>query len=121
MATCLEIAGAAYPDENDGNPVYPLEGTSLVPVFDNRDNGKGVLYWEHEGNRAVRRENWKLVLKYPGDWELYDMEADRTELNDVSAKYPDMVKELSGLHEDWADRCHVQPWKDILDSREKKP
>ena len=119
MATCLDIAGAAYPEENDGNPVYPLEGTSLVPAFDDEDNGKGVLYWEHEGNKAVRRENWKLVIKYPGEWELYDMDADRTELEDLSGKCPEIVKELSGLHDDWTDRCHVQPWKDILESREK--
>ena len=119
MATCLEVAGAAYPEENDGNPVYPLEGTSLTPIFDNRDNGVGVLYWEHEGNRAVRRENWKLVTKYPGDWELYDMEADRTELEDVSGKCPDIVKELRGLHGDWTHRCQVQPWRDILESRDQ--
>ena len=75
MATCLEVSGATYPEEHNGRPILPLEGTSLVPIFDGKDNGKAVLYWEHEGNCAVRQENWKLVCKFPGDWELYDLAA----------------------------------------------
>ena len=120
MATCLDVSGAEYPDESNGNPIYPLEGTSLVPIFDGADNNKEVLYWEHEGNKAVRREKWKLVTKHPGPWELYDIETDRTELNDLAATHPEVVKELSGLYQDWADRCSIEPWDELLESRRRK-
>jgi len=69
-----------------------------------------VLFWEHEGNRAVRQGKWKLVSKHPGGWELYDLEADRTELHDLSAANPDKVKELSALYDAWAKRSNVEPW-----------
>jgi len=120
MATCLEVADVEYPDEYNGNRILPLEGTSLVPIFDSKDNNKEALYWEHEGNKAVRKGKWKLVTKYPGSWELYDMATDRTELNDLSAKDQKLVKELSGLYQDWAERCFVEPWSGILDRRKKK-
>lgn len=117
MATCLEISGAAYPDEHNGTPIFPLEGTSLTPIFDDKDNDRGALIWEHEGNAAVRKGKWKLVCKYPGDWELYDMETDRTECNDLSGQFPERVKELSALYQAWADRCFVAPWSEILEGR----
>ena len=120
MATCLELSGAKYPDEYNGNTILPLEGTSLVPIFDGVDNNKEALIWEHEGNKAVRRGKWKLVTKYPGAWELYDMETDRTELKDLSATHPKLVKELSGLHQDWADRCFVKPWGEVLERKKQK-
>ena len=117
MATCLEISGASYPEEHNGVPIYPLEGTSLTPIFDGEDNDRAPLIWEHEGNAAVRKGKWKLVCKYPGDWELYDMEIDRTECNDLSQDFPELVEELSGYYGGWADRCYVEPWSDILEGR----
>ena len=78
MATALDLAGAEYP--SDGK--IPLEGTSLKPAFQGAviERGKPI-FWEHEGNRAVRDGKWKLVAKgVKGAWELYDMEADRTEM-----------------------------------------
>ena len=117
MATCLEISGAAYPDEHNGGPIYPLEGTSLTPIFDGENNAKEVLVWEHEGNAAVRKGKWKLVCKYPGGWELYDMETDRTECNDLSEDFPDTVEELSALYREWANRCYVESWSEILEGR----
>ena len=117
MATCLDLAGVGYPEERDGVDVYPLEGVSLAPTFDDEDNGKEILYWEHEGNRAVRRGQWKLVCKYPGEWELYNIDEDRTELTDLSAEHPDVTRELSDLHAAWTQRCHVQPWVDIIEGR----
>lgn len=120
MATCLELSGAEYPDQRDGVDVPPKEGTSFAPLFRGEPYGKEALYWEHEGNRAVRKGKWKLVCKYPGDWELYDMVADRTELNDLSSQHPELVAELSGLHDAWARRCKVMPWAELLELRKKQ-
>ena len=91
-----------------------MEGTPLTPIFDNKPNEKEALIWEHEGNRAVRKDNWKLVCKYPGDWELYDIEKNRTETDNVAAQYPEVVAELEGIHDAWAERCGVMPWSQML-------
>ncbi len=120
MATCLEVSSAEYPTEYKGHKIQPLEGHSLTSIFSDKDNGKEVLYWEHEGNQAVRRGKWKLVSKHPHDWELYNIEIDRTELNDLSAQYPAVVAELSSLYQIWADRCQVEPWQNITTGRHSR-
>ena len=113
MPTCLEVAGAAYPSAFKGHSIKPVEGKSLLPVFKNMDSRHEALFWEHEGNRAVRKGKWKLVSEYPGNWELYDMEKDRTELNDLSADHPERVLELEALYHAWAEKCHVLPWSEL--------
>ncbi|MCZ6632147.1 MAG: arylsulfatase [bacterium] len=120
MATCLEVAEAEYPETYNDNDILPLEGTSLVPIFDNQDNGKDHLIWEHEGNGAVRKGKWKLVCRFPGDWELYDIEADRSELNNLAGDNPEVVAELDAIFKAWAERCDIQPWDDIITRRKEK-
>ena len=110
MATCVDISGAKYPSEYNGSRIIPMEGRSLVPAFDNEPIEREAIYWEHEGNRAVRKGKWKLVSRHPGKWELYDLEADRTELDDLSRKYTRTVEQLKSMYESWAARCGVQPW-----------
>jgi arylsulfatase len=105
MATCVELAGASYPAD-----ATPLEGKSLVPVFAGKQLQRDALYWEHEGNRAVRVGDWKLVARHKEPWELYDMQADRTELNDLAEKSPDRVREMSAKWDAWADRAGVLPY-----------
>jgi arylsulfatase len=73
------------------------------------------LFWEHEGNAAVRVGPWKLVRKFPGPWELYDMDADRTEMNDLAAQHPDKVREMKDLYAAWTERCGVIPREKILE------
>jgi len=68
------------------------------------------VYWEHEGNKAVRDGKWKLVSRFPDSWELYDMEADRTELHDLAASQPERLKTMAAMWDAWAKRCGVQPW-----------
>ena len=65
MATCVDLAGAAYPKEFAGKPITPLEGRSLLPAFDGKPIERDAIFWEHEGNRAVRQGDWKLVAKAP--------------------------------------------------------
>ena len=73
------------PSTWEGQPIEPLEGQSLAPAFARDVAERPPMFWEHEGNAAVRIGKWKLVRNYPGPWELYDMEADRTELHDLAA------------------------------------
>ena len=110
MATCVDVSGANYPAKYKGNEIIPMEGRSLVPAFDNKPIEREAIYWEHEGNRAVRVGKWKLVSRHPGGWELYDLEADRTELNSLAEKNPQKVAELIAMYESWAARCGVRPW-----------
>jgi len=111
MATCVDAAGAEYPRAHRGKEVTPLEGESLLPIFKNGTrSGHDALFWEHEGNRAVRRGKWKLVSAHTHNWELYDLEADRTELKNLARKHPEKVNELGALYERWAKRCGVRPW-----------
>jgi len=109
MATCVDASGATYPKEFAGNPIQSMEGRSLAPAFDDKPIQREGLFWEHEGNRAIRRDNWKLVSKHNQPWELYDMQADRTELHDLAAEKPQLVAELSALWNAWALRAHVLP------------
>jgi len=110
MATCVDVAGSQYPKTRDDQEIQPMEGISLAPAFENMDLADRVIYWEHEGNRAVRQGKWKLVLKFPGNWELFDMEKDRTEMHDLAGEQPEKVQELAALYDAWASRCGVQPW-----------
>jgi len=110
MATCVDVAGAEYPSEYKGNKITPAEGKSLAPAFENKPIQREAIFWEHEGNRAVRQGKWKIVSKHPDQWELYDIDADRTELTNLAQKYPEKVEQLKALYDSWAARCGVQPW-----------
>lgn len=124
MATCVDVGGAKYPAEFKGKTITPPEGRSLAPAFDNKPLERQALYWEHEGNAAVRAGDWKLVrLGRNGAWELYNMKTDRTELHDVAAAKPEMVKDLAAMWETWAARAQVKPYPEEKKkaAREKKP
>ena len=111
MPTVLDVTGVAYPREYKGTTIQPMEGVSLRPALAGRAVARTQpLFWEHEGNRAVRSGNWKLVSTYPNDWELYDMAADRVERNNVAASRPDLVKTLAAEWNAWAKRANVDPW-----------
>ena len=120
MATCVDVSLAEYPSQYKGNSITPMEGRSLAPAFGNKPIGREAIYWEHEGNRAVRQGKWKLVSRHPGEWELYDLEADRTELNDLAQKHPEKLTELKLLYESWAERCGVRPWPARKPAKKKK-
>ncbi|MEI6233656.1 MAG: arylsulfatase [Planctomycetota bacterium] len=105
VPTVLELAGVQKPKEWKGEPIPEAPGRSLVPSF-----AKDVtiphdcLWWLHEGNRAVRVGDWKLVAAKGDPWELYDLKTDRSEQHNLAAKMPDKVKELEKAWQDQADR-----------------
>jgi arylsulfatase len=116
MATCVDLSGTEYPTEYNGQPIQPFEGRSLAPILRGEAPvAREAIYWEHEGNRAIRQGKWKLVSKWKppedGRWELYDMEADRTEMNDLAATMPEKVEAMSALWQTWADRIGVVEWQ----------
>jgi arylsulfatase A-like enzyme len=114
MATCLDVAGVEYPSSYHGTRTTPLEGVSVAPVLRGVPwKGHDYLFWEHVGHRAVRHGKWKLVAERGREWELYDLQADRSELENLAAEKPDRVKELAGQYRRWAERCGVVPPEDL--------
>ena len=109
--TCLSAAGLS---------VKGMAGKSLVPVFAKDSEKERTLYWEHEGNRAVRKGDYKLVAMHDTPWELYDMNKDRSELKDLSKIRPGKAKELRLLFEAWAKRVGALSWNEVMVTRKKK-
>ena len=111
MPTCVELAGARYPETFKDHPITPMEGKSLVGAFNGKAIEREALYWEHEGNAAVRAGDFKLVRNGRNSpWELYQIEEDRTELHDLAAAKPEKASELAAKWEAWAVRAHVKPY-----------
>lgn len=137
MATCLDLAGAEYPEEYDRRQILPHSSKSLVRSIlaaadgtgDESDGETQLLQLEHEGNRAVRLDDWKLVSFYTeargwtrhgvgdgrrtGEWELYNLADDRTEMNDVAADEPQRLREMTEIYEEWAAHSAVVDWESI--------
>jgi len=111
MATCVDLAGAKYPVRFNGEAITPMEGVSLRPALEGKSLKRPQpIFWEHEGNRAVRDGQWKLVSKFPGGWELYDISTDRAEQRDLAAKEPARVNTMAASYDAWAQRAYVVPW-----------
>ena len=109
--TCLAAAGL----EGDG-----MEGESLLPVFAQDQKKERTLFWEHEGNRAVRKGDYKLVAVHNTPWELYDMSKDRSELKDLAGSMPWKATELRSAWEAWAMRVGVLPWDEVNVKKKKR-
>ncbi len=117
MATCVDVSGAAYPKEFNGNSIIPMAGTSLLPVFGNKDLENRVLCWEHEGNKAIRLGNYKLVSEMRKgsqyNWELYDIEKDRSETKNLIEQMPEIAKDMEKKWKEWAIQTGVRTWGDF--------
>ena len=118
MATVADVAGARYPASRNGIPLTPLAGTSLRPSFENGSGGGHPwLFWEHEGNCAVRNGPWKAVNRHPNRWELYNMEDDRTEMKDLASAEGPRLKKLIARHQAWSRDVGVVPWEQLRAER----
>lgn len=114
LPTLLDAAGVQAPRQRQGREVLTLEGRSLLPALrGGRAAEREVTGWEHQGHRAVRSGDWKLVSTYRRPWELYDLTADRTELNDLAARESARVARLQGLYQEWAGHSGVVPWASL--------
>jgi len=111
MPTCLELAGAKYPATYYGNEIYPVDGINLLPlVMGNEENSDRTMFFQHEGNEAVRQSNWKLVKQSKKEWELYDMTKDPVEMKDLSRKDSIQMKKLLEKYQNWSREYGVLPW-----------
>ena len=92
--TLIELAQAS--DDEDAD--HPRPGRSLVPSFASDSIVERTLWWSHEGNRALRKGNWKIsAAGLSGPWELYEMTGDRTETNNLATSQPSKLNELQQL------------------------
>lgn len=104
MATCVDLSGASYP------PSIPAcVGNSLAPLLRGVDQPVHTepIYWEHEGNAAMRWGKWKLVREYEKPWELYDIDRDRTEMNNLATSHSAQRDEMVAKWEQWATEHEV--------------
>jgi arylsulfatase len=116
MPTLVELAGAKYPARFDGHEIRPMSGRSFAGAFEGEPLTRRVpIFWEHEGNKAVRDGKWKLVAQFGAPWQLYDMSIDRTETRDLAAAHPDIAARMAKQWDEWAAKSFVDPWPNKVD------
>jgi arylsulfatase len=115
LPTAAEVGRAPYPSEFKGRAILPAEGVSLVPAFAGKPlNRARPIFWEHEGNKAVRSGPWKAVQKHKEPWELYNIDDDRTEQRNLAQAQPDRLRDLSARWDAWAAASFVDIWEGNL-------
>jgi arylsulfatase A-like enzyme len=130
LPTILDAAGAEYPEWNNGLSIKPCQGHSLLSaMLDPEFANNQTIFWEHEGNRAVREDNWKLVSYYneiqeamgvvgtgkrTGRWELYNLTDDRTETQNRITEEPDRFKRMLEKYNAWSQRMNIRDWEELL-------
>jgi arylsulfatase A-like enzyme len=115
--TLFEATGVAPLGARRGVHLPPLPGTSFLSALRGGQSAPHALYWEHIGNAAMRDGKWKIVREFRGDWELYDIDADRSESNDLAAEHPDLTTEMSSRWELWATSVGVQSRESVLEAQ----
>ena len=111
MPTCLELAGAAYPDQYQGRKILSVDGRSFTSLLRKEEEAvHNQLFWEHKGNQAIRKGDWKLVRRHRQPWELYNLERDPTELHNLSKENKTLLDTLKDTWKHWAEEAGVQEW-----------
>jgi arylsulfatase len=122
LPTCLDYAGARYPAQLDGQPLNAMDGRSMRGVLAGQQRATHAsLCWEHYGNRAIRKGDWKLVFNSdPGtqEWELYNLANDRTEMHNVIEQNRAMADALAAEYDGWMKDYKVIPF-DRLKNKKK--
>lgn len=123
MPTILELSGASYPTEVGGQELMPLPGQSFKALLTGSPASleeDRPIFWEHQGNKAIRKGNWKAVAANGKDWQLYNLAADRTELNNLAQQNPELLHELTAQWQAWADRSGVVDWNELQKLRKQR-
>ncbi len=116
VPTFLELAGVEHPALREGSRFAPPQGKSMWPLLTGREQATRTdtdwLGWELFGNRAIRQGDWKLLYLLKGaggtgDWELFNLREDPSELHDLSAKYPDKREALLELWSEYVKQNGV--------------
>ncbi|MCP1382805.1 arylsulfatase [Runella salmonicolor] len=110
LPTILEVAQVKQPLTMNQQSLKPIEGKSLMPILQGKTRkGHDYIAWEHFDNRAIRQGKWKLVgMKGKSQWELYDIENDRTETQDLAQAHPEIVAQLTEKYRQWAEKVGVR-------------
>ncbi len=114
LPTAIAVSGAEYIG------TLSLPGVDLINQLNN-GGAERTLFFEHQGHRAVREGNWKLVAFDDKPWELYDFSVDRAELNDLSKTHPEKVKIMEAAWDKWGEENNVTPLPDDLGVGYLKP
>jgi arylsulfatase A-like enzyme len=125
MATVVDVSNAKYPKNINETKITPMEGLSLLPVFTEDKLDREMLFFEHEGNRAMRVGDWKIVAKgrHGQDevkWELYNIKSDRTELNNLATEQPERLNRMKSLWIEKAAKVKATPWPKVVKKKKKK-
>ena len=114
VPTILDLTGATRPATVAGLPVPPLPGKSLVPVFAKDNTVTHDFFWfDHDGNRAIRMGDWKLVADHTKPWELYNLATDRSETKNLAAVYPDRAQAMEAAWLQHAKEMHALAEQDF--------
>jgi arylsulfatase A-like enzyme len=103
LPTILDITGADYPREYNGQKILPYDGKSLLPeILDGKDlDNSRPLFFQWGPDQALMKDNWKIVRYNSGPWELYNMDNDKTETNNLVEQEQEVAKDLIKKHEQW--------------------
>lgn len=118
MATLVEACGATFPESFNGEKTVPMQGVSLLPVFEGKTIERDApLFWQWQKYGAIREGNWKAVC-IADQWELFDLGKDRNELNDLSNEQP---KRLQQMQSRWNTWRNAMPTFEKVEARRYQP
>ncbi|WP_243345575.1 arylsulfatase [Parabacteroides sp. FAFU027] len=130
--TTVELLGLNVPESINGYPQLPIQGTSFAYAVNDAKapTRKSVQYYELHGGRSIYKEGWKASVYHPRNvfgevggtdpnfsprpfsqdkWELYNLNEDWNEVNDLADKNPEKLKELQDLFDSEAKKNNVYP------------
>lgn len=120
LPTICDVAGAEYPQEYAGQSTQSLPGVSLSASFENQEiPDREFLFWEHQGHKAIRKGDWKLVARRQEPWSLYNLKEDRSELHDVAETHRKFVSELATQWQKTAQETNVVEWNTFPQSQNR--